>query len=106
ATHGGHGVAHGGKIDHAGDAGEVLEYDAGRQEGDLAATGRGRRPSGERGNMLRGDKPMALVAQGVFQQNPDRVGQAVEVSLAGFFEGLERINGYFSAALLESLAAR
>ena len=31
-----HGVAHGGKIDHGGDAGEVLHQHARRAEGDLA----------------------------------------------------------------------
>ena len=31
----GHGVAHGGQVDHGGNAGEVLHQDAGRTEGDL-----------------------------------------------------------------------
>ncbi len=38
-AHGGKGVAHGGEIDHAGHAGEVLQQDAGGHEADFLVAG-------------------------------------------------------------------
>src|ERR1041385_5333981 len=74
----GPGIPHRGQIHHARHAGEVLEDDAGGQERNLAAGGRGRAPAGERGDVLRGHEAAPRVAQGVFEQHPDRKRQAVE----------------------------
>ena len=64
------------------------------------------RPAGERRDVFLGDEAVALMAQGVLQQDPDGERQPVEASLARLFERFERVDGDFAAAQLESLAAR
>ena len=73
-----HGVAHGGQVDHGRHAGEVLHQDAGRGEGDLVARARRWRSQPASASMSAGrDGDAVLVAEHVFEENLERVGQAV-----------------------------
>ena len=99
----GHRVAHGGQVDHRGDAGEVLHQHPGGQERDLALAARGRAavPPRHRGHVVVGDPDAVDVAQEVLEQHLHRVGQPFDVELVAerpqavdlvpFAAGLERV---------------
>ena len=70
-----HGAAHGGQIDDAGHAGEILQHDAGGFEGDFDFGGRGSVPSGEVAHVLLGDFVAVAVAQERFEQDANRERQ-------------------------------
>ena len=70
-----HGVAHHRQVDDGGHPGEVLQQYPGGHEGDfLAGLGSGV-PVDQRGDVVRGDEVLRVVAQQVFQQQLERVGQ-------------------------------
>ena len=71
------GLAHGGQVDHAGHAGEVLHQHPRRGELDLHARVGGRVPAAERADVVGGDVRAVLRAQQVLQQDLQGVGQAV-----------------------------
>ena len=81
AAHLGHRVAHGGQVDDARHAGEVLEDDAGRHERQLGLGGLGRIPGGQRAHVGRGDQVRLRrrAAQHVLEQDLDGVRQVLEV---------------------------
>ena len=70
-----HRLAHGGEVDDAGDAGEVLHDHAGGRELDLLAGLGVGVPAGERLDVLGGDVGAVLGAQQVLQQHLEAVGQ-------------------------------
>ena len=75
----GHRLAHGGEVDDAGDAGEVLHDHAGGRELDLLV-GRGAGvPAGDRLDVVGGDVRAVLGAEQVLQQHLQREGQALDV---------------------------
>ena len=76
AAHGLHRLAHGGEVDDGGHAGEVLHQHARRTEGDLLARRGLRIPVDEGLDIGLGDGRAVLVAQQVFEQDAQRVGQA------------------------------
>ena len=92
-------VAHGGEIDYAGHAGEILQDHAGRAEVDLARVGFGV-PLGDVFDVGALDGGAVFEAQQVFEENLDRVGNAREID-AGFFEGGEAENLIAAAADLK-----
>ena len=59
----GHGVTHGGQVDHGGHAGEVLHQHPGRPVGDLAVRAAVLEPLAQRLDILHGDAVAVLVAQ-------------------------------------------
>ena len=90
------GVAHGGEVDHAGHAGEILKQDAGGTEVDL---GGGRRGIPFRDVLDIGalDGEVVLKAQEIFEKNLDGIGNAREVE-AGFLKRGEPVNLIGAAA--------
>ena len=80
----GHGVAHGGQVDHGGHAGEVLQQHAGGHEGDLARRRGLRAPSRPAPRCRRRVTAGAvLAAQQVLEQDAQRVGQRATSALPG-----------------------
>ena len=78
AAHGGQGVAHGGKVHHAGDAGEVLQQDARRHEADLFDAGA---VTARHGDYVRRGNPLAVfIAQQILQKNPDGKRQSPDIA--------------------------
>jgi hypothetical protein len=75
------GITHGGEIDHGGYAGEVLQDDATRCEGDLGARVRLGVPVRERQDVVPGDVAPVLVAQQVLEQDLEGVGQFRDVTV-------------------------
>ena len=73
------GVAHRGEVDDRGDAGEVLQQDPSRREGDLLLAGAGRAKFGERLDVAAGDVDAVLVAQQVLEEHLQREGQVLDV---------------------------
>ena len=73
-----HGVAHGGKIDHGGNAGEILHQHARRAEGDLAVALPRLEPFGHAADVVGGDRAAVLMAQQIFQQHLQRERQAAD----------------------------
>ena len=73
------GLTHGGEIDDAGDAGEVLQQDARRAERDLVLRHRLRVPLREGANVVGGDVRAVLAAQQVLEEHPERERQPVKV---------------------------
>src|SRR5690606_3769167 len=71
-------LTHGGQVDHAGHAGEVLHDHAGRSELDLLAGLRLGVPVGQRANMVGGDVHAVLGAQQVLQQHLQAVGKPLD----------------------------
>ena len=74
-----HGVAHGGQVDDGRDAGEVLEQDPARPEGDLADRDRLGVPVGQAQDVVGGDRRAVLVAEQVLQQDLQRERQPRQV---------------------------
>ncbi len=78
------GIAHGGKIDHGRDAGEVLHQHTGRTVGDLMGRLAGRQPRGDGADVVRGHRAAVFEAQQVFQNDLQRkrqLGNAVQAVL-------------------------
>jgi hypothetical protein len=75
----GHGLAHRGQVDHAGDAGEVLHDHPRRGELDLLVRLRVGVPPGQRADVLLGDVGAVLGAQQVLQQHLQAERQARDV---------------------------
>ena len=82
-----HRVAHGGKIDDRGHAGEILQDHAGGREGDLIVLRRLRLPARQRLDVRPGDVPPVLVAEEVLEQDLQRERQAADA--VGLFQGVE-----------------
>ena len=76
----GHGVAHGSQVDHRRNAGEVLHQHARRAVLDLAVGGALVEPVDHGLQILRLHGLAVFVAQQVFQQDLERLGQAVDVA--------------------------
>ncbi len=104
AAHGDHGVAHGGEIDHGGDAGEVLEQDAGRHEGDLPRREGLGVPAGQGLDVVRGDHGAVLPAQQVFEQDAQGIGEALDVP-APLLQGVQAGQANLAAGHLQGRAA-
>ena len=85
-----HGVAHGGEIDHGGDAGEILHQHARRPERELAVGGFGLEPLRDREDVLLGNGAAVLVAQQIFQQTFSEYGSR-EMPLRPFFSASGRL---------------
>ena len=75
----GHRVAHRRQIDHARDAGEVLQEHAGRPVGDLLVLGRARLPAGQGRHVVCGDRPAVLEPEQVLEQDLERKRQGREI---------------------------
>ena len=73
-----HGVAHGGKIDHGGNAGEILHQHAGGAEGDLALALARLQPLGHAANVVGGDGTPIFMPQQIFEQHLQRERQAAD----------------------------
>ena len=73
-----HGVAHGGEVDDGGDAGEVLQEDAGGHEGDFAGGLGFGVPFGEEVDVGGGDGFAVFVAEEVFEEDAEAEGKAME----------------------------
>jgi hypothetical protein len=84
-----HGVAHGGKVDDGGYAGEVLQQHASGHEGDFLARPGVRVPAGQSGDVLRADSQAVLGAQEVFQKHFQKKGSRA----AGGIDARRRTGG-------------
>ena len=89
-AHLGHRVAHGGQVDHARDAGEVLEDDAGGHERQLVLARVGRIPRRQGADVVRVHESSARcgVAQGVLEQDLDREREPRQIGHAGRLEAV------------------
>jgi hypothetical protein len=85
ALHPCHRVAHGGEVDDARHAGEILEHHARRHEGDLRSRGPPAVPSGELPDVLLGHHPAAGEPERILEQDANGEGKAVQLghALAG-----------------------
>ena len=92
-------VAHRREIDNGGNAGEVLQQNAGRREGDLLLHLRGHVPAGERLDVLGIDEPRVFAAQQVLEQDLERERQPSHSGEASLLERRQ-------AEHVERLAAR
>ena len=99
-----HGGAHGGEIDDAGDAGEILQDNAGRLEWDFDLGRRGGLPAGERFHVGFGDGVTVAVAEQRFQEDADRVGEGRDIAEAGVLQFREAINAGFAGAGFKCVA--
>ncbi len=79
-------IAHGGQIDGAGDAGEILQQDARRHEADLFHSGFSGGNSLDVGS---GDALAVFVPQQVFEQNFDGDREPRHLGEPAFFQGVE-----------------
>ena len=71
-----HGGTHRGEIDDAGDAGEILQHDAGRLERNFDRGRRSSIPGGEGFHIVLRNKVAVAIAKQRFEQHPNGVGQA------------------------------
>lgn len=85
------GVAHRGEVDDEGNAGEVLQNDAGDGEGDFIIAGGFGVPGGEIFNVRLGDFPTVEIAEEGFENDADGDGEAGDVGNAEFLEGGEGV---------------
>ena len=90
AAHGGHRVAHRREVDDGRHAREVLHDDARRRERDLLRRLRRRVPRGERLDVRRGDRAVALRTQEVLEQDLQRERQPCDVERR--LQGVERVD--------------
>ena len=101
-----HGVAHGGKVDHGRNAGEILHQHAGRAIGDLDA---GRSPVGQpashRLDARLGDGATVFVAQQVLEQHLHRIGQLRYAGQAVLLSLDQAVIGVFGTACPKRSAA-
>jgi hypothetical protein len=88
-----HGRPHGGKINDGRYACKVLEDHPSRHKGDGRVVVHVRRPGSKALDVLKrgwqGCRSIAGVSQDVFQEDPDGVGQAVENTKPGLFQGVQ-----------------
>ncbi|MND89956.1 hypothetical protein D3C80_820310 [compost metagenome] len=93
-----HGVAHGGQVDHGGNAGEVLHQDAGRTEGDLVLDGAlVLDPGGDGLQVVFRDRDAVFVAQQVLEKHLHRARQTGNPGQTGFLGGGKAVIGVFLA---------
>jgi hypothetical protein len=100
AAEGAHGIAHGGEVDHAGDAGEVLHHHAGGQEGHLVGEARARPPGRQVADVVLGHEAPAAVAQHRLQQDLDRVRGARQI----LADGVQAVDDVAAPPRLERVA--
>ncbi len=100
-----HGIAHGGKVDHRRDAGEVLHQYPRRTEGDFAVRGLGLEPLRHRLEVLLGDGAPVLVAQEIFQQHLHRERQPRDPLETVLLGDRQAVIGVGLAADLQGFAA-
>jgi hypothetical protein len=91
-THGGHRVAHGHQVDHAGDSGEVLQDHPGGHERDFAVASRLGGPCRELRDVGRRHRATAHMPEGIFEEHTNRERQSVEHDQTGSLEGLETVH--------------
>jgi hypothetical protein len=84
--------AHGGEVDEQGDAGEILEDDAGDDERDFSVDGFGGVPGSEGADVLFGDGNAVAVTEDGFEDETDGDREAGDFTDAGFLEGREGID--------------
>ena len=99
-----HGGSHGGEIDDARHAGEILQHNAGRLEWDFDLGRGGGLPRGEGFHIILRYEVAVAIAEQRFEQHADRIGQGGDVAEAGVLEFREAINAGFAAAGVESVA--
>ena len=85
------GGAHGGEIDEQRHAGEILEDDAGDDEGDFIITGSLGVVVGEVGDVLFRDFQTVVIAEKGFENDPDRDRKFAEIGETLFGKGGERV---------------
>ena len=85
------GVAHRRKIDHCWHAGKVLQDHARRRERDFMAGLRLRIPVGQRPNIVRADIAAVGMAEQVFHQDLQRVGQPLDMPVAHGVEPVDLV---------------
>ena len=85
--------AKGSEIGNDGDAGEVLEEHARRQEGQFARGQRAGRPRRERADVVLCDDKAVEAAEEVLEEHADGERQAVDVGEAEFGEAVEAVVG-------------
>ena len=83
---GGHGIAHRRQIDEERHAGEVLEDDAGDNEGNFLRGGFLGIPRGQRADVFLTDFASVAIAQNGFEHDADADRQARDGAEAGFLE--------------------
>ncbi len=83
ASFGNGGIAHGGEVGEQRHAGEVLQDDAGDDEGDLLAARRVRLPAGEFADVRLGHRDPVDMAQQAFEDDTQRDRQAAGIGKAG-----------------------
>ena len=91
------GGAHGGEIDEQRHAGEVLEDDAGDDEGDFIVAGSLGVVVGEVGDVLFGDLEAVVVAEEGFENDPDGDRELAEIRETLFGEGGEGVEISFGS---------
>ena len=87
------GVAHGGEVDDARHAGEILEQHAARAERDLLFDRRRDVPVGQRLDVRRLHERAVFVAQQVLEQDLEREGKAVDVALGALAQRVQSEDG-------------
>jgi hypothetical protein len=92
----GHGRAHGGEVHEERHTGEVLQHDAGDDEGDLLGAGGLGLPGGEIAHGALGDALAVAVAQEGFEDETDGDGEAGNLE-AGLLERGQRVEGVLGA---------
>ena len=85
-------VAHRREVDHAGDAGEVLQQDARGHEGDFLLRRRGGVPLRDRADVVRLHERVVLAPQQVLEQDLHRVRQPRDAGEAGLLERRKTVN--------------
>jgi hypothetical protein len=99
-----HGVAHGGEIDYARDAGEILEQNAAGGEGDFFVGLGMFVPGGEGADFLFSDVAAVFGAQEVLEQNAEGIREVFGGD-ALLVEGVEAVDFVFFVADIEGGAA-
>ena len=95
-----HGAAHGGEVDHRRNPGEVVEKDAGGDEGALAVLGRGLAiPARQRSHALLLAEALSGVAEEILEEDLHRHGEAGDVPEPPLFEGCQPMVGQPTAKL-------
>ncbi len=92
AAHPGDGVAHGREIGDGGHAGEILQQDSSRHEGNFRALFRDRLPFGQPLDILGVHEAPVFLAQQIFEQNANGEGKLVGVPDSPALEGVEAID--------------
>ena len=95
--------AHRGQVDEQRHAGEVLEQDAGDDEGDFLGPFRARLPRGQRANVLLGDLAAVAVAQHGLEHDPDADREARDRAEPGLLELRQRLEAARAAPVGEGL---